>query len=773
MKKIRDISLKSKLIVLMLIIAFFAMLMLGAILIFNDYKTKKEIMKNELVILSKIIGYSLEAPLVFNGEKEGIEVLKSLSQNPAIVAGILFDKNKEVFAKYERKQSDKIYSLTDTDINSVCYEKNGFLLRTNSVKQGNNILGFLLLKSELSSIYTYIFNYAVKVIIISFILSVLVYFIVSKIHIIISKPINSLLKVMKNISDTKDYTARIKISNNDEIGAIINEFNNMISQIEERDNQLNDLNVNLEDKIKTRTIELAKTADEATKANKAKSEFLANMSHEIRTPMNGVKGMCDALLRKELTAGQKDCALTIKKSSDDLLVIINDILDFSKVEAGKLDIHQSIFNLKELMNNLYDIFIMKTDKKNIELQLYISNEVADCYIGDELRLKQVLINLINNAIKFTKTGFVKIEVLLINTTESNDILFFKVIDSGIGMNQNIVDKLFEAFTQADSSTTKEFGGTGLGLTISKRLIDLMDGELEVNSIPNKGSEFFFNLPLQKTEQVLKSDKKINHRYDKTFKAVNNKLIVLVEDNEINAKVAISIFEDLGFSNIIHFINGKVLLDNLNKILEASIIFMDCQMPEMNGYDATKGLRKISRFSKVPIIAMTANAMKGDQEKCLAAGMSDYISKPIDSQMVEYKLKDAFYSLEDTQILQNLEDKKQQPILDYNTGIERVAGNKNLFINLLEIFKKTHSLDAYNIKEAFNAKDMKKAKDLSHNLKGCSSSIGLNNIDELSTKINEKLVLNNENGLEEDINALVDAVNQGLEEIQQYLKSVIV
>lgn len=373
---------------------------------------------------------------------------------------------------------------------------------------------------------------------------------------------------------------------------------------------------------------LKQAKERAEASEKVKELFLANMSHEIRTPMNAIVGFARILENTELTPEQKESVGAISQSGDNLMVIINDILDFSKIEAGKITLEKTNIDIAGMISSTISMMKPKYDPKNLKVEYVIDPRIPPVIIGDKVRLTQILINLISNAIKFTLKGEVRILVNYVEEDASSTTIQFDIKDSGIGIEKDKLDSIFDSFTQARFDTTRKYGGTGLGLSIVKKLVELQNGTINIKSEINKGSSFSFTLPFLKADILPdKEEKKESIKIDTDKNLYSGKIkVLLAEDNPINQLLALRVINNWGFEVDIAE-NGLIAIDKL-KNMDYDMVLMDLQMPEMDGYEATSYIRKhLGDKKNIPIVAMTAHAIKGEIEKCLAVGMNDYISKP--------------------------------------------------------------------------------------------------------------------------------------------------
>src|SRR6187399_1502035 len=375
----------------------------------------------------------------------------------------------------------------------------------------------------------------------------------------------------------------------------------------------------------------------AEDAVKAKQQFLSNMSHEIRTPMNAIIGFTKVLLKTDLSAKQKEYLTAIKLSGDALIVLINDILDLAKVDAGKMTFEQTPFKMASSISAMLHMFEPKIQEKNLELVKEYDNRIPEVLLGDPVRLHQIILNLVSNAVKFTTKGKITVSVNLIHEDEQKVTIEFAVTDTGIGIAEDKIEKIFENFQQASSHTSRLYGGTGLGLSIVKQLIEPQGGSIQVKSKIDEGSVFSFILDFQKTNAEVEAEAEILE-LDPEIKNIK---VLVVEDIALNQLLMKTLLDDFGFEQDIAA-NGKIAIEKLTQkradgtVKSYDIILMDLQMPEMNGFETTEFIRKTMN-SKIPIIALTADVTTVDLAKCKAVGMNDYIAKPVDERILYSKI----------------------------------------------------------------------------------------------------------------------------------------
>lgn len=468
----------------------------------------------------------------------------------------------------------------------------------------------------------------------------------------ISKPLISITRTFTKLTKGETVNEIPGVSRKDEIGqlaqaaSVFKETNFKTQQLLVETNRVTEA-------LKERELALELAVEQAEDANKAKSQFLANMSHELRTPMNGVLGMLTLLKKTNLNQSQQDYADKSEGAARSLLHLLNDILDISKAEAGKIDLDPTPFKLLNLKRDLQVILSADLNSKEIKLEFNILDDVPNYLIGDELRIQQVLINLGGNAIKFTDSGSVTIMISSSLNADNTAEISFRVFDTGIGISIENQEKIFDGFTQAETSTTRRFGGTGLGLSISRKLVSLMGGELKLKSQLGKGSCFYFNidLPIPTSKQIETLEVSKTSKLEKSdSKRLSNMRILLVEDNLVNQHIAFELLQDEGA--IVQMVNNgqeclDLLSDNLSQYRSPNfdVVLMDLQMPVMDGLTATRHIRNELKLDDLVIVAMTANAMSGDRDECLKVGMNEHLSKPFDIDQVVKTLKQCVSTLD--------------------------------------------------------------------------------------------------------------------------------
>lgn len=493
-------------------------------------------------------------------------------------------------------------------------------------------------------------------------------------------------------------------------------------------------------KIKTRGLEIKYDVEEirnqkeiAERSADLKDQFLANVSHEIRTPMNGVLGMVDLLAETKLTHEQQEYVNAIKLTATNLVVIINDILDISKISAGKLDFTEEEFDLHNLLKRLVNLLKIKAEQKNIKIHLKIDDNVPVNLLGDAIRVNQVLMNLLGNSVKFTEEGSVQLEVKLIDKSQGSVKLVFNVIDTGIGIPEDRLFSIFESFTQVSNSRAKKFEGAGLGLTITKQLVSLMNGRISVSSKLGLGSTFKVELPFMlPVEEKPLTKTKIETTEETLAKASLDQLtgikILLVEDNKVNQFLAKKLLGRMGFETDIAG-DGDSAIEKL-KAKKFDLILMDVQMPGMTGYEVTEKIRKFSNsVSSIPIIALTAYASTTEKEKALASGMNDYITKPYSPQELISVIKK--YLKPKPQVRRR---RKPAPAINgvaHQSIKTMLNGNKEDMISLIEIFLEQLPIQLDELENAVKKRDWMLAHKIAHKLK---SSINLLGVDELRNLI---------------------------------------
>ncbi len=555
---------------------------------------------------------------------------------------------------------------------------------------------------------------------------------------LIVSPLGSLTHHITRIRETGDLTRPFVSKREDEIGRLGREFGRLARELDKA----------------TREIESAR--DQALAISNAKSDFLAKMSHEIRTPMNGVIGMVDLLANTPLDRVQKRYMHSISESADNLLEIISDILDFSKIEAGKLELETRAFDLNSFVSDVTTSLAGLAEQKGLRLNCIVPEGSPLIVEADPLRLRQVLTNLLGNAIKFTESGSVLLKVSADSEVDDHAFVTFEVIDTGIGIAPGKQRRIFRSFAQEDGSTTRRYGGTGLGLSICNQLVDMMGGEISLQSEPGNGSTFSFTVKLTTRDRSDLSDidLTLNHVYGeldgaaKTPQPLSGRVLV-AEDNAVNQTVAVNLLASMGVESVVAS-DGEEAVDRFEE-QHFDAILMDCQMPRLDGFAATEEIRQREAergIQPTPIIAITANAMAGDMEKCLAAGMDDYLRKPYKGEQlyaILAKVLDA--GVEQVKVatpepiavqLPELEADNDAEIIDDSVlgelAVLPQTGDQNLTRQIIETYLNT-SLDLMTrLGDAIDRDDSECIRQSAHSLKSSSANVGATGLAELCASI---------------------------------------
>ena len=626
------LTIRNKLVALSFSFVVLTVALVLALVYFQQRELLRTQWTESMSTQARLLATNSQAAVAFVDQREANRLLASLAVNPAILAARTVDPKGATIASYQRHpESPRAFPPGQ---GSPVYLDDCLIIREALRFPGQQgVQAHVELLVSLDQYHQTMARTMAEtggVLLLALIVSLISTALVVR---RVTAPLETLGALVDRVSTVAQLGDRVAVASSDEIGSLAVGFNRMLDTLQARDRELGRYRESLEVQVRERTAELEAAMEEARQANRAKSDFLARMSHEIRTPMNAIIGLSRMLQESPLSTQQRQHIEQVVQSSDALLGIINDILDYSKIEAGRLNLEAAPFRLDKVFQSVNGLFAVKAREKGLTLRFVRHPEVPNVLVGDALRLGQILINLVGNAVKFTTVGEVEVQAVSIPAAASGGTatIAFSVRDTGIGISPEQQAQLFSPFTQADGSITRRFGGTGLGLAICRQLVELMGGQITLESVPGKGSCFNFVLVLRLPEPgslPLSDDATATARAE----AVANRprwageRVLLVEDIAINRTIAVSLLQRVGLTVEVAT-NGREALEMLDR-KEYRLILMDIQMPEMDGLTATRTLRADPRLRAIPVIAMTAHAMSDDRDLSLAAGMNEHLTKPI-------------------------------------------------------------------------------------------------------------------------------------------------
>ena len=644
MKILGDLSIKRKLTLTIVTVSSIILLLASLVFVANELAEFRKTIHENSSTLAELTGINCAAALTFEDKKSAVEMLKALVAVRNIISATIYSKNGKIFAQYRNpgfERQNPVPAGTEEHSRPEAGQHlffDDYLITTKPVILNGETIGTIELLTDTRELSRSLKLYSMTVFFMMLVFSFISYILAALLQRFITKPITSLAQTMESVSRDNIYSVRVPKQTNDELGVLISCFNEMLNQLEIRDAKLNKHREELEKEVSKRTSELLETNSElentikklnvakveAEAASLAKSQFLANMSHEIRTPMNGVLGMTEVLLGTQLNDRQRNIAETVLLSGETLLSVLNDILDYSKIEAGKLTLDEIDFNLREGVEEIAQLFAETAQAKGIELVCDIRGDVPMFLRGDPKRLRQIITNLLNNAIKFTENGEVCVGATALKKEEDCAHLSFEVRDTGIGLSPEALENIFKAFSQADGSTTRKYGGTGLGLAICKQLCEMMGGDISVESTINKGSIFRFTVRLKTSLETF-------HHAVSRSGSLQNIRALIVDDNATNRDILHNQIVSWGMRNGCAE-NGQTALKMLREAVDAGepyeLAILDMMMPGMDGLELARAIKSDPTIASVQLILLTSVSQDFDTETRNRLGIAAYLTKPV-------------------------------------------------------------------------------------------------------------------------------------------------
>jgi signal transduction histidine kinase/DNA-binding response OmpR family regulator len=724
-------SVRQKLLAGALLTSLVALLVSGAALFIYDLHTYRVTSATDLAVQAELLGHATTAALQFDDSTVATQNLAFLKARPTLRRAVIYTPAGGIFATYARP------SVAETPFPAAAGPE-GITISGDQITAAYRIradgeeLGTVFLEADLQMAQR-IGSYAFILVAVLFAALAISVASSSWLHATITRPIIEISDVAHKVVEQRDYSVRATRTTEDEIGTLVEAFNEMLSEIQRRTADLESsgleisrLNKELERRVTERTAQLEESNLQLRAASMAKSNFLSMMSHEIRTPMNGVLGMLELLSLSDLDAPQRTTLEIVRDSGRSLLRIIDDILDFSKIEAGKLEVRPEVAAVAAVVANVVGVYSGNASSKALVLKSSVDPRISPAVLVDPLRLQQILNNLVSNAIKFTSKGHVTITAELVERQEGVDVVRFSVKDTGIGISPEGQALLFQPFAQAGGGIAGAFGGTGLGLSIGQRLAMLMGGSIEMTSQLGYGTTMSLTLPLpvapaNSLPEVRSVERDATaHGTRPAAPSVeqaqkDGTLVLVVDDHPINRLVLMRQVTMLGYANETAD-DGRQALEKW-KSGRFALVITDCNMPEMDGYELSRAIRDIELHFRRPrtrIIACTANALRGEAENCFAAGMDDYVAKPVDMPTLQAKL-DHWLPLPDPQ--------GPAALIDEATLHEITGGDVELEREVFRRFREENDHDAAEVLRGLETRDLALVTQAAHRMKGAGKTLG--------------------------------------------------